>query len=359
MPTPCESVRSAALACSIAALLLGGVPVHAGDRLVATASIADLNVVGNGAVDVAVSFPGVDPTERISAIGLTAGFTLVQGDTGGGTGPWALDVRMTAIPPAGNQFAWNPIGGELTIADYPLQDASGGGLNNVAPTGNWTFRFDSVGGVSNWTYGLRDVQVHILASAPDVTTQYTAQPDPANQWNRPFFIEGVSGLGPVAFDAFTFTVTESGRYLLESILPNVADHYTCFYRGDFDPTLPLTNLLENGLGNGFSPFNEPRGTSRIRALLLEGETYTWVTSQWSRTSTIQAANNTITGPGDAVEVTACLADFNGDGTVNVFDVVAFITLWNTGTIDADFNSDGTISIFDVVAFITEWNNGCP
>jgi hypothetical protein len=341
------------------AIAVVSLPAVAGDRLIATIDIADLNVVGNGAVDVPVTFPGVDPSDTVSAIGLTAGFTLVQGDTGGGTGPWALDVRLTATAPTGPSFAWNPIGGEFTIANYPLQDASNNGFNDVPAQGEWTFRFDSTESVSNWIYGLRDVRVHLLTDAPDVVTQYTAEPDPANQWDRPFFIAGVSGLGPVAYDAFTFTVTESGRYTLESVLPTTADHYTCFYRGDFDPELPLTNLLENGLGNGFSPFEEPRGTSRIRALLIEGETYTWVTSQWARTSAIQAANNTITGPGNAVEVTACVADFNGDGTVSILDVVAYVTVWNTGVIEADFNNDGTISIFDVVAFITEWNAGCP
>jgi hypothetical protein len=55
--------------------------------------------------------------------------------------------------------------------------------------------------------------------------------------------------------------------------------------------------------------------------------------------------------------TGCVADYNGDGSATIFDVVAFITDWNGAGVD--FNGDGTVNIVDVVAFITEWNNGCP
>ena len=55
----------------------------------------------------------------------------------------------------------------------------------------------------------------------------------------------------------------------------------------------------------------------------------------------------------------CVVDFNADGVVNVFDVVAFISTWNVQGPGSDFNGDQTVNVFDVVAFITEWNNGCP
>ena len=57
--------------------------------------------------------------------------------------------------------------------------------------------------------------------------------------------------------------------------------------------------------------------------------------------------------------TACPADFDGNGTVNVLDVVAFITNWNESGPGSDFNNDGAINVFDVVAYITLWNDGCP
>jgi len=53
----------------------------------------------------------------------------------------------------------------------------------------------------------------------------------------------------------------------------------------------------------------------------------------------------------------CLPDINGDGMVNFFDVSAFLTGYNAGTLD--FNGDGSINFFDVSAFLTAYNAGCP
>ena len=56
--------------------------------------------------------------------------------------------------------------------------------------------------------------------------------------------------------------------------------------------------------------------------------------------------------------TPCVVDWNADGSVNVLDVVAFITAWNAAGPGADFNTDGGINVLDVVAFISAWNSGC-
>lgn len=55
----------------------------------------------------------------------------------------------------------------------------------------------------------------------------------------------------------------------------------------------------------------------------------------------------------------CEGDYNNDGTVSILDVVAFVTLWNTGARPGDYNNDGVVNIFDVVAFVNVWNEGCP
>jgi hypothetical protein len=68
----------------------------------------------------------------------------------------------------------------------------------------------------------------------------------------------------------------------------------------------------------------------------------------------------LSGSGTGVPIDdPCPADFNGDGTVNVLDVVSFITNWNAGGPGSDFNGDGNVNILDVVGFITVWNGGCP
>ncbi len=55
----------------------------------------------------------------------------------------------------------------------------------------------------------------------------------------------------------------------------------------------------------------------------------------------------------------CPADINGDGTLNFFDVSAFLTAFNAQDPAVDFNSDGQYNFFDVSAFLNLFDAGCP
>jgi len=55
----------------------------------------------------------------------------------------------------------------------------------------------------------------------------------------------------------------------------------------------------------------------------------------------------------------CLADLNGDGNLDFFDVSAFLTAYNAQNTIADFNMDGQFNFFDVSAFLSAYTNGCP
>ena len=326
-------------------------------RLVASGDLADLNVPATG-VSVPVEFSEL--TDPVTGFGLVGLFTLVAGDTGGGTGPGALDVSLEATSPGGDSGVFTPIGGDVTIADYPLAD---GARRFTPPTdadGTWTFTFDTTAFPSNWVYGLRDVSVHLLTDAAEVTQTYDATPDPATSWNRPFFIDGGAGLGPVSFDAFEFEVTESGVYDLTSVLSSGRDHFSFLYRGSFDPSQPLENLHDYGLGNGNSPFGIPRGTSFISQLLFEGETYVWVTSQWASFRPIEATSNTIVGPGDTVAPSdECPADTNGDGELTPADFNAWVIAFNAQAAECDQNGDGGCDPADFNAWVINFNAGCP
>jgi hypothetical protein len=61
------------------------------------------------------------------------------------------------------------------------------------------------------------------------------------------------------------------------------------------------------------------------------------------------------GPGGAP---VCPADFTGDGIYDVFDVFAFLDLFNAGDLSADFTGDGILDVFDVFAFLDVFNAGC-
>jgi hypothetical protein len=56
---------------------------------------------------------------------------------------------------------------------------------------------------------------------------------------------------------------------------------------------------------------------------------------------------------------SCAADFTGDGTLDIFDVFAFLDAFNAMDPQADFTGDGSFDIFDVFAFLDAFNAGCP
>jgi hypothetical protein len=65
------------------------------------------------------------------------------------------------------------------------------------------------------------------------------------------------------------------------------------------------------------------------------------------------------GPGSTECPPLCQADVNGDGTLNFFDVSAFLTAFNLNDPVADFNGDKTFNFFDVSAFLQAFSAGCP
>lgn len=55
----------------------------------------------------------------------------------------------------------------------------------------------------------------------------------------------------------------------------------------------------------------------------------------------------------------CSADLTGDGTLDFFDVSAFLNAYNAMNPDADFDNNGEYNFFDVSAFLNAYNAGCP
>lgn len=62
--------------------------------------------------------------------------------------------------------------------------------------------------------------------------------------------------------------------------------------------------------------------------------------------------------GDVAPADDCVADFNGDGSVNTQDVIAFLNAYTAGDPEADINGDGVVNTQDVLAFLNLWNAGC-
>jgi hypothetical protein len=55
---------------------------------------------------------------------------------------------------------------------------------------------------------------------------------------------------------------------------------------------------------------------------------------------------------------SCAADYNGDGTVDTQDVLAFLNDWAAGSSGADWNNDGAVNTMDVIAYLNDFNTAC-
>lgn len=65
------------------------------------------------------------------------------------------------------------------------------------------------------------------------------------------------------------------------------------------------------------------------------------------------------GPADYRVLGTCPADLSGDGSLDFFDVSAFLSAFNSMDPAADFSGDGMFDFFDVSQFLSAFNAGCP
>jgi hypothetical protein len=61
---------------------------------------------------------------------------------------------------------------------------------------------------------------------------------------------------------------------------------------------------------------------------------------------------------DDITVTACAADYNGDGVVNVQDFLAYVAGYAAADARADFDGNGSINVQDFLAFLAAYAAGC-
>ncbi|MEM7754974.1 MAG: GC-type dockerin domain-anchored protein [Planctomycetota bacterium] len=328
--------------------------------VVASFPADDIDVPSTGATATITASGIAGP---VDGFGITGLWTGVVRDDIDGIRPWPLDFGVTVTGPnGGGGTSPAPWFGDRSIVDYPVGD----GFDfpgTDSPNGTWTIDLDS-GNPAPWVAGLRNVTYHLLQDTDaEFVFSYTDNTQQGNSWNRPFFIAGISGLGPVDYQVLEFTVSASGLYEFESDLASESDHFTFLYQSSFDDTQPLANLVDTGLGNGNSPFPVPRGESDFEQLLFTGTTYFWVTSQWARTSAFSDFTNTITGPGDVQPAASpCnVADLAAPfGFVDLTDVDAFIAAFTAGDPAADIAIPfGFVDLSDVDAFIAAFLTGCP
>ncbi len=55
----------------------------------------------------------------------------------------------------------------------------------------------------------------------------------------------------------------------------------------------------------------------------------------------------------------CVADFNGDGALDFFDISDFLASFSRGLPEADINGDGDFDFFDISGYLSLYAAGCP
>ncbi|MDF1810413.1 MAG: GC-type dockerin domain-anchored protein [Phycisphaerales bacterium] len=60
-----------------------------------------------------------------------------------------------------------------------------------------------------------------------------------------------------------------------------------------------------------------------------------------------------------VTAQTCPIDYDNNGTLNFFDVSAFLNAFSTQDPIADLTNDGIFNFFDISSFLTQFSNGCP
>ncbi|MCA9303084.1 MAG: hypothetical protein KC996_03075 [Phycisphaerales bacterium] len=55
---------------------------------------------------------------------------------------------------------------------------------------------------------------------------------------------------------------------------------------------------------------------------------------------------------------SCVADFNLDGSVDLFDLFQFLDAFDSDGADADLDQNGAIDIFDLLRFLGAYSTGC-
>ncbi len=205
----------------------------------------------------------------------------------------------------------------------------------------------------------------------DILNPDAGDPEADPTFNRP--LEDGSGLDPagadVAYESFEFHVTASGEYAFEAVyewavdLDNTSwDGFILLYENAFDPQNPLQNLIA---ANDDDPsFGFLR--SFIESVdLSTGTTYVVVVTSFDTQFFNLTPNRfgvNAFGPGSVEAGPAeddCPADFDGNGTVNVNDLLGFLGAFRTQDASSDFDGNGTVNVNDLLGFLGAFRNGCP
>lgn len=150
-----------------------------------------------------------------------------------------------------------------------------------------------------------------------------------------------AAVAPVAYD-YT-RVIEPGQHVLVSLPTVVRD----------DPTSVSYEITGAPTGDAELLWHDGKAFALVSmdSAAITGDTLTFrVTgSAGSDTGVVTLALPATPG---------CRADLDGDGSLTIFDFLAFQNAFDAGDPVADFDGDGSLTIFDFLAFQNEFDAGC-
>lgn len=110
-------------------------------------------------------------------------------------------------------------------------------------------------------------------------------------------------------------------------------------------------------------FEAATGTQIVKMRPSNGGPSEYFGSSVAISGGLAAGGSILFGPGSvhvfSVPVPPCPPDLTGDGSLDFFDVSAFLTAFGNNDLVADFTGDGILDFFDVSAFLAAFGAGCP
>jgi len=120
--------------------------------------------------------------------------------------------------------------------------------------------------------------------------------------------------------------------------------------------------LDNDLDGNFGPpFPSPLPKDSTSSLRFKGAANARSTNNaadYEITASAAVLTNNARASG-TVTPPPCYADYNGDGSVNTLDFIAYLNDFNDGVVgDDDCDGNGSINTLDFICFLNAFNEGC-
>lgn len=201
-----------------------------------------------------------------------------------------------------------------------------------------------------------------IGDAPTLRLERIGDSTFGDRFNRPSGLTSLSAFATdVPFEATEIEVAEDGLFTVLSDQTNFGllwDGYLLVYEAGFDPFSPLDGLIAfnddyrgdllPGTGIGYSGVENIAMRSGVPYIIVQ----TGFDNEDAGPYQIQ-----VLGDSD-VRIFTCIADFDGDGQLTIFDFLAYQNAFAAGDPRADCDDDGELTLFDFLCFQNAFAIGC-